>query len=479
MTDRTWPEPDDQPLDVDILADLDAGLFDAATAKALQQRIQNDADARHAMEAFAAVRRDLATLRARPAPEMPPELADRIDAAVSEELRHQRSHRPPVRSVMDRSNPDMRRRHGRRRSARRTSARSSVATVAALVSAAAVAASILVVGQVGHRMPNGPANVLSAGNGLAEVASPPLARSVDKPTLGPVTAVGREPGDIAISPNGRYALIAFPQSETLGVWDTAANKLTGSIPVSTGAPASIAFAPDGKRVYVTTDGTDGNGVYVLDPATSTKVSFIPTGGQPDDVAITADGKHLVVANRGNDTVIAIDTSTDRISASVAVPADPTGLDVAADGKRIYVAADQTSQIVTIDTGTFSVIAQTAVGDRPTAVLRHPIEPVVFSANAFGDSISFIDADTAAVVNTIAVARQPDALALSADGEHLYVAAAAANAVQVISVKTREVTARIPVGSNPTKIAISPDGRRGYVLDHSDGTVTSINLVRAA
>jgi hypothetical protein len=63
MSDK---RPDDLPLTVDTLADLQAGLFDDETASRLRQRIRGDPDARHTMAALNRVRRDMAALGPEP-----------------------------------------------------------------------------------------------------------------------------------------------------------------------------------------------------------------------------------------------------------------------------------------------------------------------------------------------------------------------------------------------------------------------------
>jgi anti-sigma factor RsiW len=74
----------DPPLTVDLLADLQAGLLDDATAAALRQRVRADPEAAATLAALDQVRRDLADLGAdkSSAPEVPADVSARIATAL-------------------------------------------------------------------------------------------------------------------------------------------------------------------------------------------------------------------------------------------------------------------------------------------------------------------------------------------------------------------------------------------------------------
>jgi hypothetical protein len=77
-------ERDDQPLTVDSLADLQAGLHDDNTAARLRNQVRTDPDARQTMAALNQVRGDVAALSSdgSSAPEVDPAVVNRIGAAL-------------------------------------------------------------------------------------------------------------------------------------------------------------------------------------------------------------------------------------------------------------------------------------------------------------------------------------------------------------------------------------------------------------
>lgn len=152
---------------------------------------------------------------------------------------------------------------------------------------------------------------------------------------------------------------------------------------------------------------------------------VPSRSSP--VAITSDGRWVVVANRHSDSLGIIEvlhedgSDNGYLLKEIPVGRDPRFVAVAPDNTRAYVsnAAD----------GTVSVVA-----------LRDSNQtPVQFRT-----------------INTIPVGTEPRGLALTPNGTHLYVANFSAGTVSVIDTATRAVIATVNVGGNPYALTISND-----------------------
>jgi len=126
--------------------------------------------------------------------------------------------------------------------------------------------------------------------------------------------VGGHPSGIAASKSGKFVYVANANSDTVGVIDTATDKVVETIdckpeaklPFGTGSNA-VALSDDGLTLYVA-NGT-GNCVAVVElgsmsggpltmgePRPSRVAGMIPTGWYPGAVRLSADGKKLFVAN---------------------------------------------------------------------------------------------------------------------------------------------------------------------------------------
>ena len=83
--DRRADAPMGPPWPVDVLADLHAGVLDAALADRLWPRVRQDPDAVAVLDALDATRAELSGLAVAPAAPMPAHLAARLDAAIAVE----------------------------------------------------------------------------------------------------------------------------------------------------------------------------------------------------------------------------------------------------------------------------------------------------------------------------------------------------------------------------------------------------------
>lgn len=149
-------------------------------------------------------------------------------------------------------------------------------------------------------------------------------------TVAAIVPVGAFPKGIAILPDGTKAYVANHSGGTVSVIDLATDTVMGIVAVGSG-PSHIAFTPESPpRAFVTN--TFSANLTVIDTAIdSVLISSIYLGGNPEGIAIDADGI-AYVANRGNGVNV-IDTSVS-LPTFVSLPGRNVG--VAVSGKRVYV-----------------------------------------------------------------------------------------------------------------------------------------------
>ena len=297
------------------------------------------------------------------------------------------------------------------------------------------------------------------------------------PALGPTIQVGKTPGFVAVSPNGRQAYIANRNAQVVTVVDTAVNQVTATIPITAGPPQFLAFAPDGRTLYVTiyNDARTVHVVDVLDTATNTVVGTIPQQARPYLPAVTRDGKRLFIPNHDIGSVSVVSTDTNTVIAQVPVAPNPHSVAFSRDGSRAYTANHESNLVSVIDTTTLEVLATIPVGRSPHSIAVHPNLPLVAIVNYDGGSVSMIDSITNRVLATIPVGNHPQDIAWAPDGRFAYVVSEGSNTVSVIDVRNNRVTATIPTGTEPTSIAVLPNGRQAYVSNVTAGTLTVLDL----
>lgn len=193
------------PLSLEVLADLHAGVYDAADADVLRQRAEQDPDARRTLVALEHVRTDLAGSMDSPAPDVPGSVVDDIVAALRTESAQStlpavadNATRPADASLNLVTGPvplD----HRRHPAAKR---RWLAYSGAGLAAAACVAVAVTLVAQNNHRASQTTTAV--AGPSLSQQIAPKTAAPV-APELPAQSALGQSP--FPISGNEITALV--------------------------------------------------------------------------------------------------------------------------------------------------------------------------------------------------------------------------------------------------------------------------------
>ncbi|MCA1683019.1 MAG: beta-propeller fold lactonase family protein [Actinobacteria bacterium] len=289
--------------------------------------------------------------------------------------------------------------------------------------------------------------------------------------VGGLALIGPGPASAASAADGK-AYVTNYFSNDVSVIDTSTNTVVATVAVGSN-PQDVAVTPDGSRAYVVNTGEDT--VSVIDTATNMVVATIllAGGSAPTGVALTPDGTRAYVTNTGSDTVSVIDTATNTVVATVAVGAGPQGVAVTPDGTRVYTANNFDSTVSVIDTATNTVVATVAVGASPRDVAVSPDGTRAYVNNLDSNTVSVIDTATNTVVATVAVV-YPGGVAVSPDGARAYVTSGDTNTVSVIDTATNTVVATVPVGASPFAVAVSPDGTRAYVTNLGSNTVSVID-----
>jgi YVTN family beta-propeller protein len=299
-----------------------------------------------------------------------------------------------------------------------------------------------------------------------------------------MTKVGNFPTGSALTPNGRFLWVTDcgHGSNDVKVVNVATGAVIQTLPLP-GCYGGIALAPSGVRAYVggtpkggsptegPTRGDQGDVIHVFRvdrrtgrgveqapivlPATSggsgRMNSLPPVSGvgtaQPEGLAVSPDGKTLVVALNAADKAVIVSLPR-RTQTVVSVGRYPNGVVFDRRG-RAYVSNEYDGTVSVIDTATGSVTDTISglggrLGDlasHPEGMVANPVRDRIYVAVANRDRIAVIDTDTDRVLNLVSVGR------------------------------------RQGLGTQPVKLAIAPDGRTLYSADSGEDAIAAISLVR--
>ncbi len=131
------------------------------------------------------------------------------------------------------------------------------------------------------------------------------------------------PYGLAVSSDGRALYASDDFSGRLYVIDTTTFQFEPTLTVGRG-PALIARSPDGKMIYVSDGGSASVSPVNIspDPLHPTVLPAVAVDGTPHGIAVTPDGRYVVVANQYADNLAVIDASTLKVVATIHGEKDP-------------------------------------------------------------------------------------------------------------------------------------------------------------
>jgi YVTN family beta-propeller protein len=189
-------------------------------------------------------------------------------------------------------------------------------------------------------------------------------------------------------------------------------------------PDGAVFEPVTKTVWAF-NGHSRN-VSVIDTNTETVVATIALPGKPEFPV--ADGRGNVYDNIEDKSVIVkLDAKTHTMSASwpVAPCEAPSGLAMDKDHLRLFAVCDNKMMAV-VDPDSGNVITTLATGDGADAARFSPMYQIAFSPNGDDGTLTVVHEDGPgqySVVQTLATKKSARTMAMDPDGSHVYLVAA--------------------------------------------------------
>jgi DNA-binding beta-propeller fold protein YncE len=293
----------------------------------------------------------------------------------------------------------------------------------------------------------------------------------------------------------------------------------------TNAHVGLVWAPNGATLYVA--GGNDDAVYAYSKsggawAQSAKIALghsttyqnkgLGLNVQPNaaGLAVSADGKTLIVANNYNDSISVIDTATKTIryehdlrpyfpnnegASGVAGGTYPFAVVLKGNGTA-YVSANRDREVVVVDISSPTaghLINRIKLAGNPLGMTLDAAQKTLYVAQDNADQVAVINTANNQIIDTIDTrapqgvlgngrdpgpdrprytGASPFAVTISPDGKTLYAVNDGANSVAVIPLRggrANKVAALIPTAYAPKDITFSADGRWMYIINGKNQT----------
>jgi YVTN family beta-propeller protein len=263
------------------------------------------------------------------------------------------------------------------------------------------------------------------------------------------------PESVQFSPDGSRVYITQGSESILTVLDRKTQKVIKKVPIS-GHANDLAVTRDGKSVLICIAETPG-ALDIVDTTTLEKVKTIPTKDRLHDIVLSRDGKYAVATSPRGRFVIVFDLRTQEVAwqlqfdQDVLVPAIESGPDGSA--RRLFLQLSGLWGFIAVDFDKHQEVARIKFPDdepsvRPSGTPSH-------------------------------------GLGIAPDGKTLWVVSRIYDAAFVYSLPELQLVGRVhlpevmppghdPIGGSPNWITFTPDGKTAYIANGADKSVSAVD-----
>ncbi len=288
------------------------------------------------------------------------------------------------------------------------------------------------------------------------------------------------------------------QSGDLTVIDAATNTVIATAPLGK-RPRGIQVGPGGKFLYVALSGSpsappgvdektlpppdrSADGIGEIDADTYKVTRVIKAGNDPEQLAVSADGMRLYVANEDAAQVSVVDVPSGNVIATVKIGEEPEGVSIRPDGKVVYVTSEEDGAVFAIDTETNKMMKRIPVGSRPRSIGFLPDNSRAYVSLENDGAVAVIDAKQHKFLHLMKLEGQgntpkarPMGIKVAADGSVVYITTGRFGHLFFADPAKTAASSSIEVGQRPWGIALSPDAKTAYTANGPSNDVSVVDL----
>lgn len=287
----------------------------------------------------------------------------------------------------------------------------------------------------------------------------------DAATLGPASAVVQA-----------SAYTTSPDLASVAVFDRRSRQVVAVIPTGR-EPRGIAVSATALRAYVALTGEDQ--VQILDLGTGEDLRRIPlsAGDEPSELALTPDGRMLVVANRRSSTLAFVDVDAAAVVGRVTVGEDPAALLLDPGGRRAYLLGRRSSEVTVVDVGNRTVLSRVPTDPEPVRAQLNRAGDRLFVVHRGSAYMTVFSLPDLALVSRIFVGLGASAVEIDPRTGFLYVAHGDESRVQVFDPALLLPVDDIAVPGPVSYLGLDPAQNVLMAVVPSRGAIAFVELTR--
>ncbi len=248
------------------------------------------------------------------------------------------------------------------------------------------------------------------------------------------------------------AFLINANEATVSLFDVTTRQELRRVPVLR-EPHHMALTPDGKSLLI--GDTVANTMFFFDPATGA-VQRRMTMSDPYQFTFSPDGRYLTVAALARAQIDIYDAGEFRLLHRIAARSMPSHINYSPDSRTVFVSLQGTDSLMAVDVQSGKPLWTARIGSAPAGVLWHEGRLLVGIMGA--DYVAVVDPRDGRVERKVRTGRGAHVLFVPADRKVIYVSNRVDGTVSVLDPQTLAVTRSFRIPGGPDDMDFGPDGK---------------------
>ena len=262
-----------------------------------------------------------------------------------------------------------------------------------------------------------------------------------------VLATGREPSGMALDQRARRAYVALTGEDSIDVIDVLAGTLSDRIRLTPGdEPRELALTPDGKILLSANPGS--NTVSVIDTGSRVELTRIRVENGPNSILVEPTGRQAFVFNAKSNTISVLDIPGRAVIRSIATDSGPVRGQFNRRGDRLYVIHEISSYVLVINPVTLTTLGRFLVRSGMDAIQVDPGTDLIYLGKKRDFMVGLHDPLSFAVVGFVDTGAGIAHMAVDGDTNSLFLVSPETRSVLATNLISKGKVGEFDVGDGP-------------------------------
>jgi YVTN family beta-propeller protein len=263
---------------------------------------------------------------------------------------------------------------------------------------------------------------------------------------------GREPGGMALDQRARRLYVALAGEDGIEAIDVAAGQAADRIRLTPGdEPAELALTPDGRLLLAANRGS--NTVSLVDPAGRFELAKLPVGNGPRSVTVESGGRRAFVCNALSNDITVIDLFSRVVIATIPTDPAPVRGQLNRRGDRLYVIHELTPYVTVINPLTLTVLTRVPVRSGMDSIKVDPGTDIIYLGGRRELAVGAHDPLSMAAVDFLDTGGSVVHMATDGEENTLYLVNPARRRVLVFQRIRRNLVGELDTGEEPGWVSL--------------------------